>query len=359
MKPSFLQAYRLYESGHYRRAIKAAKALLPEAENKGPLIYLVGLAAYEAGEQERGRKLMAEGLKRAPFLEGYYNLTSFFKSGNERAHARGRLSSFVEGRLTHAFILSYPKCGRTWLRFMLGRYLLGFESDANPLPVQEFSFAAPDFTNVQITHDDFPQWKHFSKVSTAKGIYSGKKVLLLVRDPRDVLVSNYFQVTLRGDAEWAESAFDGSLSNFVRHHTGGLASIVAYYNVWARKRHVPRAFQLLTYEEMVANPFAALKQTVAFLDWPKRPDAHFYRVIDNARFDKMRALEASNRLDSKHLRPPPDGNPEGFKVRRGKVGGYRDYLSEADLAYINAFLAERLDPFYPYRQEMALSSEDI
>ena len=40
------------------------------------------------------------------------------------------------------------------------------------------------------------------------------------------------------------------------------------------------------------------------------------------------------------LRAGRDADPEAFKVRRGKVGGFRDYLSDDDVAWIDACVAE-------------------
>jgi hypothetical protein len=41
------------------------------------------------------------------------------------------------------------------------------------------------------------------------------------------------------------------------------------------------------------------------------------------------------------LRTSSAADPESFKVRRGKVGGFRDYLAPDDIAYIDACEAAR------------------
>ena len=41
----------------------------------------------------------------------------------------------------------------------------------------------------------------------------------------------------------------------------------------------------------------------------------------------MQKLEAAGAFDSNILHPGDVRDPESFKVRRGKVGGYREYLS--------------------------------
>jgi hypothetical protein len=54
----------------------------------------------------------------------------------------------------------------------------------------------------------------------------------------------------------------------------------------------------------------------------------------------MQKLEAARVFDSKILHPGDVLDPESFKVRRGKVGGYREYLSAADQEYAANALRE-------------------
>jgi hypothetical protein len=62
----------------------------------------------------------------------------------------------------------------------------------------------------------------------------------------------------------------------------------------------------------------------------------------------MHGLEASGGASSHRLRPGDASDPESFKVRRGVVGGYRDYLSPSDLAYIEARMARDLPACFGY-----------
>jgi hypothetical protein len=47
------------------------------------------------------------------------------------------------------------------------------------------------------------------------------------------------------------------------------------------------------------------------------------------------------------LHPGDVRDPESFKVRRGKVGGYREYLSAEDQQFAEAALT-KLDPRFGY-----------
>jgi hypothetical protein len=41
-------------------------------------------------------------------------------------------------------------------------------------------------------------------------------------------------------------------------------------------------------------------------------------------------------------------NPNSYKVRKAKVGGYRDYFDDQQIAAMQQLVAERLDPVFGY-----------
>jgi len=66
-------------------------------------------------------------------------------------------------------------------------------------------------------------------------------------------------------------------------------------------------------------------------------------IASNRAFARLRAAEASGELAHRYgpyLLPGDRNDGESFKVRRGVVGGYVDYLSEADQSYCESVLAE-------------------
>jgi len=54
------------------------------------------------------------------------------------------------------------------------------------------------------------------------------------------------------------------------------------------------------------------------------------------------------RGSGQRVRPGDGGNPDSFKVRRGKVGGYRDYFTPEQIRVIDAMVEDRLDPVFGY-----------
>jgi len=73
----------------------------------------------------------------------------------------------------------------------------------------------------------------------------------------------------------------------------------------------------------------------------------FQAALEFSRFENMQKLEAAGAFDSKILLPGDVRDPESFKVRRGKVGGYREYLSLEDQRYAADALTE-LDARFGY-----------
>lgn len=212
-------------------------------------------------------------------------------------------------------VVSFPKAGRTWLRVML------------------------DMCNVSAvyTHD---QSAHrlaipFGDLSADKAEFRENRVIFLVRDPRDVAVSGYFQATKR------IGAYNGSISDFVRSPKHGVEKSITFNKGWFSCKSVPENFLLLEYEKMRKDPVAELRRVLAFSK-ARLSDRAIAIAVERASFKNMQAQEKSSALTKKygHVLSPGDVNDvESFKVRRGKVGGYSDYLSQEDQAYCAEVLA--------------------
>jgi len=63
---------------------------------------------------------------------------------------------------------------------------------------------------------------------------------------------------------------------------------------------------------------------------------------------KKKEAEQAFRLTGGRMAPRDQDNPDSYKVRRAKVGGYRDYFDDEQIAAIDAMVADRLDPVYGY-----------
>lgn len=239
-------------------------------------------------------------------------------------------------------IVSYPKAGRTWLRALLGKALVdGYRLPPHLLLDTRVLTALAGLPVTTFTHDDAGMMRAlpWQEIARDKSIYAGKRVLLLARDVRDTLVSAYFQATRR------IGAFDGPISAFVRDDRFGARKTTAFYRAWYDARHVPAAMLFMRYEAMHQDPVAALTRALDFLGARELSGPTIAAAVEFSRFENLRRIEAEGHYAGPILRAEGNQDSEGFKVRRGKVGGFRDYLSDADVAWIDACVAESDCPF--------------
>jgi hypothetical protein len=312
-------------------------------------LFVKGLIACHRGNSEIAGQAIGEAERIQPELRDYRFLWPLLRRQGRAMPAalwQSQLQQYMLFRQIDAFLISYPKCGRTWVRMMLGYFLTGGE-DGDPLEIFDLTKSRLGCPVIDISHDDYPHWKTKEDISQEKTIFSGKKVVFLVRDPRDVLVSYYFQYTKRGDKNLAgDSKFYGTMIDFVWHPVGGLVNIVEFFNVWSRNSSCPREMIMQTYEDYHRDPDANFNDLIDFLDLVPHGRASVRDAVDFARFNNLRKLEESNVLGNVRLSPPPDGDPDGYKVRRGVVGGYRDYFTVTEIEAIDDYLRQNLDSVF-------------
>lgn len=339
---------QLYNAHQYKELRALCGQILDRDPRHADALYLTGLLAGLDGDKETARTLVAQACRWEPGYRAHDHMIPLLKRKGQASwqavHER-LFQDFAKVGRTDALVISYPKCGRTWLRLMLGRCLRGPAHD-DYLDIFAMTSRDPATPTIDFSHDDFAHWKPVEAICEDKRIYAGKTVLFLARDPRDVLVSYYFEYTRRGSRDEAnDSDFDGTISDFIRHPIGGLPSLVRFYNVWARSRDIPERFRVLRYEDMHREPNRSLANACAFLGLPVSA-AQVDDAVAFGTFENMRKLETTDALKDFRLRSGRQDDPESFKVRRGKVAGFTDYLGPDDIAYIDRYLAAHLDDLF-------------
>jgi len=294
-----------------------------------------------------------------PVLALYNRLPDKLRRNIRTAMPKGLLRWYAH-RNTDVYLLSYPKCGRTWLRLMVGRaislhFALPEEEDILFLRTNRRLHAG--VPRITVVHDDHPMLKTPQELEQSKERYRNKKVIFLVRDPRDVIVSSYFEMMKRSELfgenphEERKAVFQGSLSEFICMRQGGFDTILEYYNIWARNRGVPRGFLLVRYEDMKEDPRRELRRVLGFVDLSVIPDEIINQAVEYASFENMRKMEAEGRFHSGILKPADQADRESYKTRRGRVRGYLEYLSEQEVQWLNQKMQTTLSPFYGYWRE--------
>lgn len=91
-----------------------------------------------------------------------------------------------------------------------------------------------------------------------------KNVIFLVRDPRAVLASTYFERTKRLYFDPCVR-FNGTMEQLVDEERGGFEAILSYYRLYLEVKPKLQRALLVRYEDMVAAPKQALHRIVSFL----------------------------------------------------------------------------------------------
>ena len=239
-----------------------------------------------------------------------------------------------------AIILSIPKSGRTWLRAFLCAYFcrrFGLEFTLRP-----GRYALPDFPRIVFSHDLFEHRTKGDWWDRIRGKYlvprrelNRAKIILLARDPRDCFVSLYLQLTRR-DPNVSVNLRQKTVSEMLRDEKFGMRAIISTMNNWLNEFSQRDNFALVRYEVLRAAPAEHFRDLLAALG-ESSPDVNiFHEALEFSRFENMQKLEAAGAFDSNILHPGDVRDPESFKVRRGKVGGYSEYLSTEDQQFAAA-----------------------
>jgi hypothetical protein len=184
-----------------------------------------------------------------------------------------------------------------------------------------------------------------------------KAIVMLARNPCDIAVSWFFQFTKRQSAHkqelinhFIEHPIDRrsiSMWDFVRHSDIGVPFLIDYLNVWERNIEQLEHGVLVRYEDLRGQPAEILGRIISFVD-----QSFSAEDIDEAvrfgSFDNLRQLESQGFFRQGGLKRRDPDDPDAFKVRRGKVGGYRDYFTPEQVAELEALMTARLSPTLGY-----------
>ncbi len=269
------------------------------------------------------------------------------KLATTRGTAKFYLETYLLSRINRVepdvYVVSYPKCGRTWVRTML-------KTCAELLEQPEQVFHDKELVQVsgrivKFEHDQgtwVPAPPRLDKLSFRRHTYAGKKVVLLVRDPRDVLVSSWYHLRYR------ENIFRADLSTFIRDPLVGIEKVVAFMNMFVDNAGVPSDFLLMTYEDLHQQPRDCFSSLLRLIDIGIS-DGVLDQAIEASSFGRMKQMETRGSMREPWMRPGAKDLDKALKVRRGKVGSYRQELSEDDVAYLDGVIHARLHPTLPYR----------
>lgn len=226
-------------------------------------------------------------------------------------------------------VAAYPKTGRTWLRFMLAHYIVQLKGIPVDLTFQNIYSVTPNTKSGQVPGqpsfaytDILPKIVFTHEMINSDKTYPNTSVYL-TRDPRDVLVSNWFHRTRQ------LRQFDGDLHDFVHDDRWGISSFIRHFNGW--NAYITDKKRIVTYESMQRDTVPVLLNICDLLDIKKDFDVAS-AAVELASFGRMQKAETEHRVAG-HSYNLDD--PNARRVRAGKIGGFHCYLSDDDIRYID------------------------
>jgi hypothetical protein len=222
------------------------------------------------------------------------------------------------------FIVGYPKSGNTWMQNIIAALVYGI---------------TPEYTSdglIQTIVPDVHTFKYYRRFANPMHFKSHdlplknfRRVIYIVRDGRDVMVSYYHhqQIQVGKDFDFMKMVTDGS------NVFGGKWS--SHIQAWQDNPFDAEILQI-RYEDLKTNTVGELGRICTFLG-VERDEAEIDRVAKSVTFDKLRLQENrfGHPLESSHIKSPTDVG-KNF-MRRGVVGSFKDEMP-SDI--LQAFLDE-------------------
>jgi aryl sulfotransferase len=276
------------------------------------------------------------------------------------------------------WLASYPKSGNTWFRMLAANLRQDEPVDINDLPGDSDGGIASTrewFDNITLlpsgllTHDECDRLRprvyeaiarktaeagiegiarvggirfvktHDAWTVTTEGepLLGGSKgaagAILIVRDPRDVAASlaNHESRTIDASITFMSdpgSAYCGERDRQPGQLRQQLAGWSSYNRSWLDQSDIP--VHIVRYEDLQADAAGAFRKALGFagIDATSEEAAQAARFAD---FEMLREQESK-----RGFREAPRNRPEGGFFRRGVSGGWRDELSPAQVARIEA-----------------------
>ncbi len=188
------------------------------------------------------------------------------------------------------FLVSYPRSGNTWLRFLVSNLMI-------PSPPADFvniEERAPDiYRNSDRAMLRLPRPRLLKSHEFFDPRYA--RVVYAVRDPRDV-ISSYYRWHIRSGVKDVSTG-----SVFLRHFVdGGLdryGSWQTHAGGWIGAREGDPTFLLIRYEDILSEPETASERLCSFLNLTRSP-AEIQSAVDASNRTKMRELEDVQKVSS-------------------------------------------------------------
>ncbi len=226
------------------------------------------------------------------------------------------------------FLVSYPRSGNTWTRFLIGNLVyqdepVTFTNVESRIPE---IYLAPDRVLRAL-----PRPRMLKSHECFDPRY--KRIIYIVRDPRDVAIS-YYHYAMK--IKWIEP--DYPIEKFIPRliegefdvRGGWAASWSDHAMSWLSMRKQSDGFLFLRYEDMIQDAERELAKVARFLTFQPTPE-RIARAVQLSAADHMRKLEKKESQDWQLTKNTRQDKPF---VRAAKSGNWENVLPAASVAAI-------------------------
>jgi hypothetical protein len=213
------------------------------------------------------------------------------------------------------WIVSYPKSGNTWTRFLIANLVAN-----NTVDWSNIEQIVPD---IYINRD--PQLKALRRPRYFKS-HEGyrpeyRRVVFIVRDPRDVAVS-YYHFIRKTKTLPIDATMDDFMEKFLAGNIDPYGNWGENVGSWLGARRGTANFLIVRYEDLQKNAVAELAR-IAEMMGLAADEQSLRQAVENSRADRMRELEQKQRCEHKMLKRSRADIPF---VRAAKSGQWRSEL---------------------------------
>lgn len=223
------------------------------------------------------------------------------------------------------FLVSYPKSGSTWARFLLAALVH---------PKETVDFRSIDRLLPSVAAQSRRQLRNMQRPRLIKSHeyfdVRYQNVIYVVRDPRDVVRSQYRFFLKRGKIDEGYT-MDRYVDRFIKGDLNTYGSWGENVGSWLVARHSSsvRRFLLLRYEDMLSQTAEELSKVADFLGLQILPE-HLNRCVELGAADRMRELEKKDGGTS----VVAAGRRDVAFVGAAKAGGWKSGLTSEQVAKI-------------------------
>jgi hypothetical protein len=222
------------------------------------------------------------------------------------------------------FICGYPKSGNTWMQNLMAGIIYGISTEYLPDKLTQELVPDVHYRKYYARHLDFAVFK-----SHNLPMPNYKKVIHLIRDGRDAMISYYAMNKALG--------INNSLEEMVLEGKGITQKWYEHTQAW-----IDNPFNadilIVKYEDLQANPLSVMQKVCAFIGI-ERSESLINRSINGNSFIQMQKKEQEFGWHNTGWK-----KEEKF-IRKGKIGSYKDEMPFHLIAYFEKEAHNQLKMF--------------